>query len=134
MAVGEVLKKRPFKVALKVIISLPPCSLRDDRHIEMAYSKAFKTDLGPTCCACCSCCCNCCGGRGIADLGCMQTDCTASCLQDVPIVVPLVFHSSPTSVCHSSRSKNRIGRHGTTCCSTQKAISSRLKHSLCETF
>ena len=81
MAVGEVLKKRPFKVALKVIISLPPCSLRDDKNIEMAYSKAFKTDLGPTCCACCSCCCNCCGGRGIADLGCMQTDCTASCLQ-----------------------------------------------------
>ena len=81
MAVGEVFKKRPFKVALKVIISLPPCSLRDDKHIEMAYSKAFKTDLGPTCCACCSCCCNCCGGRGMADLGCMQTDCISSCLQ-----------------------------------------------------
>ena len=81
MAVGEVSKKRPFKVALKVFISLPPCSLRDDKHIEMAYSKAFKTDLGPTCCACCSCCCNCCGGRGMADLGCMQTDCISSCLQ-----------------------------------------------------
>lgn len=52
-----------------------------NKQIHMAYLKAKRTDSSPTCSACCSCCCNCCGGRGIADIGCMQTDCTASCLQ-----------------------------------------------------
>lgn len=79
-----------------------PVGPRNNKHIEMAYLSARITEPRkstccaccssdptccaccppqPICCACCSCCCNCCGGRGLADLGCVQTDCTASCLQ-----------------------------------------------------
>ena len=32
---------------MKSIISLPPCSLRNEKHINIAYLKAFKTDRGP---------------------------------------------------------------------------------------
>ena len=32
---------------MKSIISLLPCSLRNDKHINIAYLKAFKTDRGP---------------------------------------------------------------------------------------
>lgn len=50
------------------------------RYLYAAYLKGKKTTRSPTCCACCSWWC-CKGGRGCAEVGCMQTDCTASCLQ-----------------------------------------------------
>nr|XP_058941066.1 L-gulonolactone oxidase-like [Pocillopora verrucosa] len=87
LQLGEVLKKfaKMYKTKdaeyFSFFVNPYPQGPRNDKHIEMAYLKAFKTDRKPTCRACCSCCCNCCGGRGIADLGCMQSDCTASCLQ-----------------------------------------------------
>lgn len=49
-------------------------------EIDMAYLKAKRTDRSPQCPACCACWCGK-GGRGIAEIDCMQTDCTASCLQ-----------------------------------------------------
>lgn len=42
--------------------------------------KGRKTDRKPTCCACCSWWCFK-GGRGCAEVACLQTNCTASCLQ-----------------------------------------------------
>ena len=50
------------------------------RYLYAAYLKGKRTTDSPTCCACCSWWC-CKGGRGWAEVGCMQTDCTASCLQ-----------------------------------------------------
>jgi len=50
------------------------------RYLYVAYLKGKKTTLNPTCCACCSWWC-CKGGRGCAEVSCVQTDCTASCLQ-----------------------------------------------------
>lgn len=42
--------------------------------------KGKRTDRKPTCCACCSWWCFK-GGRGCAEVACLQTNCTASCLQ-----------------------------------------------------
>ena len=50
------------------------------RYLYAAYLKGKRTTRSSTCCACCSWWC-CKGGRGWAEVGCMQTDCTASCLQ-----------------------------------------------------
>ena len=57
------------------------------RYLYAAYLKGKKTTRSPTCCACCSWWC-CKGGRGCAEVGCMQTDCTASCLQTCAACCP----------------------------------------------
>ncbi|XP_022806297.1 uncharacterized protein LOC111343392 [Stylophora pistillata] len=98
---AEMYKKKDAE-CFSFFVNPYPVGPRNDKHIEMAYLSACKTDPHkstccaccssdptccaccppqPICCACCSCCCNCCGGRGLADVGCVQTDCTASCLQ-----------------------------------------------------
>lgn len=50
------------------------------RYLYAAYLKGKKTTRKSTCCACCSWWC-CKGGRGCVEVSCLQTDCTASCLQ-----------------------------------------------------
>lgn len=50
------------------------------RFLYAAYLKGKRTTRRSTCCACCSWWC-CKGGRGCADVECVQTDCIASCLQ-----------------------------------------------------
>jgi len=57
-----------------------PLKRGNNIEIDMAYLKAKRTDRPPQCPACCACWCGP-GGRGIAEIGCCQTDCTASCLQ-----------------------------------------------------
>lgn len=51
-----------------------------NRYLYAAYLKGKKTTRKSTCCACCSWWC-CKGGRGCAEVSCLQTDCIASCLQ-----------------------------------------------------
>lgn len=50
------------------------------RCLYAVYLKGKKTTRKSTCCACCSWWC-CKGGRGCAEVVCLQTDCTASCMQ-----------------------------------------------------
>ena len=60
--------------------SIKPNSLLVNRYLYAAYLKGKKTTRKSTCCACCSWWC-CKGGRGCAEVFCLQTDCVASCLQ-----------------------------------------------------
>lgn len=55
-------------------------SLTFNRCLYAVYLKGKKTTRKSTCCACCSWWC-CKGGRGCAEVVCLQTDCTASCMQ-----------------------------------------------------
>ncbi|XP_015776727.1 PREDICTED: L-gulonolactone oxidase-like [Acropora digitifera] len=57
-----------------------PMKRGNNIEIDMAYLKAKRTDREPQCPACCACWCGP-GGRGIAEIDCLQSDCTASCLQ-----------------------------------------------------
>ncbi|XP_068707083.1 L-gulonolactone oxidase-like [Montipora foliosa] len=56
------------------------CCGGGEYFINMSYLKAKRTERSPQCPACCACWCGP-GGRGMAEIGCMQTDCTATCLQ-----------------------------------------------------
>ena len=55
-------------------------SLTFNRCLYAVYLKGKKTTRKSTCCTCCSWWC-CKGGRGCAEVVCLQTDCTASCMQ-----------------------------------------------------
>ena len=57
-----------------------PNELFVNRYLYAAYLKGKKTTRKSTCCTCCSWWC-CKGGRGCAEVFCLQTDCIASCLQ-----------------------------------------------------
>ena len=68
--------------------SQKPNELIVNRYLYAAYLKGKKTTRKSTCCACCSWWC-CKGGRGCAEVSCMQTDCTASCLQTCASCCPI---------------------------------------------